>query len=106
MTVDTTKNDTVKTIISSPEFQELVAARKRLAIGVVTAIISAYFGFILLVAFRPDILGRPVGEGIISIGIYAGMAILLFGFVLAAIYMRISNGKIAELQQKIQQRFQ
>jgi uncharacterized membrane protein (DUF485 family) len=28
-----------------------------------------YFGFILLVAFAPEVLGQPIGSGVMTVGI-------------------------------------
>ena len=94
-----------KTIIESAEFQALLKARRRLAIPIVSIIIIAYFGFIFLVAFKPSVLGYTFGESHVSIGIYAGLALLLLSFVLTAAYLRLSDGPIADLQKKIQDKF-
>lgn len=97
-------NDIIK-IRDSAEFQALVKARRQLTLATALTIIIAYFGYISLVAFRPDLLGTVVGEGSVSIGIYIGIALLVLGFALTAIYSKISEGQIAELQKEIQNRF-
>lgn len=95
----------VKIIMESAEFKALLKARRQLALPVVALIISAYFGFILLVAFKPAVLGHIVGNGQVSIGIYAGLGLLLLSFFLTAFYLRRSDGKIATLQKDIQDKF-
>lgn len=94
-----------ETIIHSSEFKSLLKARRRLAAPIAAAIITTYFGFVLLVAFKPSILGQTLGEGHISIGIYAGLSLLLLSFVLTVIYIRLSDGAIALLQKQIQDKY-
>lgn len=52
---------------------------------------AIYFGFILLVAFRPDLLGTPIGSGVTSLGIPVGLGIIFAAFVLTGIYVRAAN---------------
>lgn len=92
-------------VIDSPEFKALLKARYRLALPIAATIITAYFGFILMVAFKPSALGITIGGGHVSIGIYAGLALLLLSFALTAIYIRLSDGDIATLQKKIQDKY-
>ncbi len=93
------------TIIQSPEFRALLAARRKLAVPISAIIIACYFGFILLVAFRPSALGYTPGGGHVSIGIYAGLGLLLLSFVLTAVYVRLSDRMVAPLQKDIQNKY-
>ena len=84
-----------------PEFDALVKAKRSVNIPVNFIIVAAYFSFVLTIAYNPGALGQPVGDGVISIGIYLGLALLLLAFLLTAIYMRLADGKIAVLRQKL-----
>lgn len=95
-------NSDVSRIKNSPEFQSLLSERRKLSIPISLTIIVSYFGFVLLVAFDPALLGKTFGDSHVSIGIYAGLLLLLLSFALTVIYVRVSDGKIAELQKKIQ----
>lgn len=97
-------NDIIR-IRDSAEFQALVKARRQLTLATALTIIVAYFGYISLVAFRPDLLGTVIGNGSVSVGIYIGFALLVLGFALTAIYSKISEGQIAELHKEIQNKF-
>lgn len=92
-------------ITNSAEFKDLLKARKKLSCYVVSIIIPAYFGFILLIAFSPDTLGTTFGNSPVSIGIYAGLALLILSFLLTAVYLKVSNGKITQLQNELRQKF-
>lgn len=84
-----------------PEFEALLKARRAVNLPVNLIIIGAYFSFVLTIAFWPQSLGQPAGDGVISIGIYLGLGLLLLAFLLTAIYMRLADGKIAVLRQKL-----
>ena len=94
-----------ETIIHSPEFKSLLKARLHLATPIAITIIAAYFGFVLLIAFNPSVLGQTLGNSHISIGIYAGLGLLLLSFLLTAIYIKRSDGDIATLQKEIQDKY-
>jgi len=97
---------TPQQILASPEFRALVQERRRLWVPVVATIICAYFGFISFVAFAPAALGRTFGTHTVSIGIYAGLALLVLSFLLTALYLRLSNGRINTLLEDIRHKFQ
>lgn len=92
-------------IINSAEFKDLLKARKKLSSYIVSVIIPAYFGFVLLIAFSPDTLATTFGDNPVSIAIYAGLALLLISFLLTAVYLKVSNGKITQLQNELRQKF-
>jgi uncharacterized membrane protein (DUF485 family) len=48
----------------SPEFQELVRARRRFVIPATVFFLSWYLGFILLAGYAPDFMGESVYEGL------------------------------------------
>ncbi|MDE1153360.1 MAG: DUF485 domain-containing protein [Micavibrio sp.] len=90
-----------KRIRNLPEFKEMTAAKKAVNIPINLVIILAYFGFVLMIAYDPAALGVPAGDGVISIGIYAGLALLVLAFLLTAVYMHLADGKLAELHRKL-----
>lgn len=55
-----------------------------------SAMIMVYFGFILLVAFRPALLGTPVGDGL-SIGIVLGALVIVSAWGLTWRYVHWTN---------------
>lgn len=95
----------INDVIQSPEFKALLKARKTLSSYVVGVIIPAYFGFVLLIAYSPETLGKTFGDSPVNIGIYAGFALLAVSFLLTAIYLKVSNGKITQLQNELRQKF-
>ena len=74
-----------------PEFHALVGRRRRFAWLLSILMLIIYFGFIVLVAFWPASLGAPIGNGVTSIGLLAGLAVIVAAFVLTATYVVRAN---------------
>ena len=75
---------------SAAQIRDLARARARIA-GILTAVmIAIYFGFILLIAFRKDVLARTVVPGL-SLGILVGALVIVGAWVLTWIYVRWCN---------------
>jgi uncharacterized membrane protein (DUF485 family) len=66
------------------------AARWRIAISLTVAMMVAYFGFILLVAFNKPLLATRVAPGL-SLGILLGALVIVVAWVLTWIYIRWAN---------------
>ena len=70
--------------------EALAAARWRVAIALTLAMMVAYFAFILLVAFNKPLLGRQIVPGL-SLGMLAGVLVILTAWALMWIYVRWAN---------------
>jgi uncharacterized membrane protein (DUF485 family) len=66
------------------------AARWRIAISLTVAMMAAYFGFILLVAFNKPLLGTLVARGL-SLGMLLGALVILVAWALTWTYVRWAN---------------
>jgi len=66
------------------------AARWRIAIGLTAAMMTAYFGFVLLVAFNKPLLGRLLAPGL-SLGMLMGAGVIVVAWVLTWTYVRWAN---------------
>ncbi len=95
-------DETYKKIAQDPRFQQLVQRRNRLAWTLSLAILALYFTFILVIAFAPDLLGQPISAGsITTMGIPAGVGIILSAFVLTGIYVHRANKDFDQLNRSI-----
>jgi uncharacterized membrane protein (DUF485 family) len=61
-----------------------------LALWLTGAVMAVYFGFILLVAFNPQLLATLVAPGL-SLGILAGALVIVFSWISTLIYVRWAN---------------
>jgi uncharacterized membrane protein (DUF485 family) len=77
---------------------QLHRARWRVALALTCAVIVVYFGFILLIAYRRDVLARLIVPGL-SVGILLGALVIVVSWLLTWFYVRWANSKYdTELQ--------
>jgi uncharacterized membrane protein (DUF485 family) len=89
-------------VSNDPRFRELVARRSRFAWTLAVAMLAIYYGFILIIAFAPAVLGIPIAPGAVTtIGIPLGVLIIIAAFVLTGIYVRRANTEFDALNQQI-----
>ena len=75
-----------------PEYEELVTKRRRLSIQLSLVMLVSYVAFILLIAFKPTLLGAPIAAGSsITLGIPLGIGLILLALVITGIYVHVSN---------------
>lgn len=87
---------------NNPKFQQLVARRGRFAWIMSFIVLGMFYGFVLLVAFKPELLGRPVTAGsMVTIGVAFEFFMFVFFWVLTAVYVRKANSEFDELTQEI-----
>ena len=95
----------VKRIKNNPKYQELISKRSSFAWKLSIIMLVVYYAFILTIAFSPETLGTQIGDGVITIGIPIGIAIIFIAFILAGIYVKRANGEFDKLTQEIKDDF-
>jgi uncharacterized membrane protein (DUF485 family) len=76
-----------KAIAESPEFQELIAARRRFVLPATIFFLAWYIGFILLAGYAPDFMGDSVYQGL-TVGYCLALTQFVMVFVLGYLYLR------------------
>ena len=71
----------------SPEFKELVAARRRFVLPATIFFLSWYIGFILLTGYAPDFMADSVYEGL-TVGYCLALTQFVMVGVLGIMYLR------------------
>ncbi|CAM5352449.1 DUF485 domain-containing protein [Thauera sp.] len=86
----------------NPRFKELVAKRTRFAGILAVIVLAMFYGFVLLVAFAPGLIGMRLSEGSnITFGIVAGLFQFVFFWVLTWVYVRRANGEFDDINKEI-----
>ncbi len=93
----------VEQIASNPHYVQLVRDRTRFGWLLTLAMLLVYYGFILLIAFNKVWLAAPVGQGVTTVGIPAGLFVIVFTVIVTGIYVRHANGRYDQLTAAIQQ---
>jgi uncharacterized membrane protein (DUF485 family) len=86
----------------NPQFQELVKKRGRFAWTLAATVLICFYGFVLMVAYQPAALGRPLTEGgMLTVGVAIELFLFIFFWLLSFIYVRRANGEFDRLTQEI-----
>ena len=91
-----------KKIYADPEFHELERKRGVFSWCLAGITIVAYFTFILVIAFAPELFARPIAEdSIITWGIPFGLLVIVLSFVLTGVYVHRANTEFDPLTRDI-----
>jgi cation/acetate symporter len=87
---------------SNPKFHHLVRTRGRFAWTLAVTVLAVFYGFVMLVAFQPALLGQPVRTGsALTLGVAFGLFIFVSFWLLTAMYVRRANGEFDALTEEI-----
>ena len=96
------KQDMVDRIKNDPDFIQLTRERSKFAWTLTIVMLVIYFGFVLVIAFDPSLLGTPLSEGsVTTVGIPVGVGVIISAFILTGIYVRRANSEFDELTARI-----
>ncbi len=93
--------ETVEQIKNNPKYQELVSKRSSFAWKLSIVMLVVYYTFIMLIAFKPELLGMKLGDSVITLGIPLGIFIIILSFILTGIYVRRANSEFDVLSQEV-----
>ena len=89
-------------IQKNPKYLELASRRGRLAWTLSAIVCVIFYGFILMVAFTPDIITMPISAGsVIPLGLPLGVGVIVLCCLLTCIYVYESNTKFDPLFEEI-----
>ena len=87
----------------NPKFKELVAKRSRFGWQLSIIMLVVYYSFILVIAFSPSTFAQKIGDGVTTLGIPVGLAVIAIAFLLTGIYTKRANGEFDDLTQQIKE---
>jgi uncharacterized membrane protein (DUF485 family) len=90
----------VARIRANPKFAELLRKRNSFAWTLTILMLVVYFGFILVIAYAPAVLGESV-SGVITLGFPLGLGVIVVAIVLTGIYVARANGEFDRLTREI-----
>ena len=96
-----TNADLTARILADPRYQQLKSSRSRFGWWLTLAMMIVYYGFILLVAFNKPFLATRLGEGVTTVGMPIGLAVIVFTVVITAFYVRRANSEFDALNELI-----
>jgi uncharacterized membrane protein (DUF485 family) len=87
----------------SPEFRELLAARRRFVLPATIFYLAWYIGFILLAGYAPDFMARSVYQGL-TVGYCLALTQFVMVGTLGLMYLRRSERVFDPLAEKVVRR--
>ena len=95
-------NEVYERMRSNPKFHELVKRRSRFAWILSLITLTAFYGFVMLVAFQPAVVGSPIGEGSqYTLGVVAELSMFISFWLMTWFYVRRANGEFDAMTQDI-----
>lgn len=91
-------------IARTPEFHQLVTERTKFGWILTVLMLVVYFGFIGLIAFDKSVMAIKVGGGTASLGLFLGVFVILFAFLLTGIYVARANTRFDALSEALQRK--
>ncbi|GEM_PF-226649 len=79
-------------LLASPEFHALTKSKNKVSLILTLAILGVYFGFIFLIAFRKDLVGKSLTANM-TWGIPMGLGVIASAWVLTGVYVYWANTK-------------
>ena len=96
-------DEQLRRVSGDPRYDALVRRRGRFNMVLSAIMLTAYFGYVALIAFDKAALARPIGGGVTTVGIPVGIGIILLGILLTAIYVRRANREFDPLVRELTQ---
>ena len=91
----------VARIANDPSYQALKTKRTSFGWWLTLAMMIAYYGFILLVAFNKSFLSQKLGAGVMTMGIPIGFGLIVFTIAITAYYVNRANREFDALSDAI-----
>ncbi|QZI73445.1 DUF485 domain-containing protein [Pseudomonas protegens] len=92
-------------ITRHPDFIQLVRRKQRLYWSLTLIMLLAYYGFVLLVAFDPALLGQSLSGGVTSVGMPVGVAMIVLAVALTGFYVYRANQRLDPLNDKLKREY-
>ena len=92
----------VERVLNSASFKAYVAKKTRFGWILSVIMLLIYYGFIVTLAFSPELLGTPISaNGVMTWGIPVGLGVIFACFILTGIYVRRANAEFDDMNAAI-----
>ncbi|MFT4256290.1 MAG: DUF485 domain-containing protein [Pseudoxanthomonas sp.] len=91
----------VARIKANPKYQQLKSKRNRFGWLLTLLMLLVYYGFVGLIAFDKELLAKPLGAGVTTLGIPLAFGVIVFTIAITGLYVRRANGEYDRLTAEI-----
>lgn len=89
-------------IRTNPKFQDMVKRRGRFAALLSAIVLIAYYGFMMVVAFKPTLLHQTLSEGsVLTVGMPIGAGIIIVSWLLTGLYVYRANSDFDKINAEV-----
>ena len=92
----TTAPSGLEEMLDAAEFHDLAKRKNAVSLVLTLAMLAIYFGFIILIAFRKDLVGAKVSAHV-TWGIPMGIGVIVAAWGLTGIYVGWANSKYDQM---------
>lgn len=86
----------------SNQFTDLVTRRNRLTLSLFIVILAVFYGYMGLVSFWPELIGRRLSEGSnLTFGVAAGISLFVLFCGLSGFYVYRANGEFDRMTREL-----
>ncbi len=86
------QKDVVEQVLKHPKYAALVKGRTRISLIFFSLTLAIYAGFILTMAFMPEVFAQPLGPNwTMSVGLFVGLLVVCSAIILIALYVYVCN---------------
>ena len=89
---------------NSEEYQQLVTIRSKSKWFLAAIMMLIYYGFVMIIAFAPEVFAAKVGSGHMSVGIVVGLFVIFVSFLITGIYVNKANKVLEPLTKKLHEK--
>ncbi len=91
----------VAKIQANPRYRELKRKRNVFGWTLTVLMLIVYYGYVGLIAFDKELLARPLGSGVTTLGIPIALFVILFTVAITLFYIRRANREYDQLTDQI-----
>ena len=91
----------VAKIQTNPRYRELKRKRNIFGWTLTVLMLIVYYGYVGLIAFDKELLARPLGSGVTTLGIPIALFVILFTVAITLFYIRRANREYDQLTDQI-----
>ncbi|MBP6562080.1 MAG: DUF485 domain-containing protein [Neisseriaceae bacterium] len=95
------KNTIDRRVMAHPEFQAMAREKSMLGWSLTAIMVAIYAIYILYIGASPATFAQTVGNSTVTVGIYAGLLVILFAIGITGLYVQRANGVYEEITQKV-----
>ena len=94
-------DEKLEVLRNSEEYKTLISKRSKSKWSLAALMLMAYYGFVMVIAFEPEIFAKKIGEGHTTLGIVVGLGVILFSFLITGLYVHKANKVLEPLTEKL-----